>query len=73
MLNHYPVHMRNAAQRWFKIHNVGQSPCRRSCHAMASDGTHVFVLGGNLMDARADNIYVFDTSMYVRQFIWTAF
>jgi hypothetical protein len=61
--------MRNAAQQWFKFHNVGQSPYRRSCHAMASDGTHVFVLGGNSLYAQVDDIsfiHVFDTSMYVR-------
>jgi hypothetical protein len=69
MLNHYLVHMRNAAQRWFKFHNVGQSPHRRSGHAMVSDGTHVFMLGGSSADAQADDIsfiHVFDTSMYVR-------
>ena len=68
MLNHYPVHMGNAAQRWFKFHNVGPSPHRRSYHAMASDGTHVFVLGGLSRDAQGDmsSIHVFDTSMYVR-------
>jgi hypothetical protein len=68
MLNHYLVHMRNAAQRWFKFHNVGQSPHRRSGHAMASDGTHVFVLGGNSV-AQVDDlslIHVFNTSMYLR-------
>jgi hypothetical protein len=32
---------------------------------MASDGTHVFVLGGNSTEALVDDIYVFDTSMYV--------
>jgi hypothetical protein len=35
---------------------------------MASDGTHVFVLGGCSKDARVDEIsliHVFDTSMYV--------
>ena len=69
MLNCYLVHKRNAAQRWFKLHNVGPSPYRRSCHTMASDGTRVFVLGGYLKGARADEIsliHVFDTSMYFR-------
>ena len=59
--------MRNAAQRWFKCHNVGPSPHRRSHHAMASDGTRVFVLGGFSKGARVDElslIHVFDTSMY---------
>ena len=61
--------MRNAAQRWFKFHNVGPSPRGRAAHAMASDGTRVFVLGGYSKGARVDEmslIHVFDTSMYVR-------
>jgi hypothetical protein len=69
VLNRYLVHMRNAAQRWFKFHNVGQRPRKRSHHAMASDGTRVFVLGGYSMGARLDEISlirVFDTSMYFR-------
>jgi hypothetical protein len=68
VLNRYLVHMRNAAQRWFKFHNVGTRPRRRSAHAIASDGTRVFVLGGCSKDARVDEIlvHVFDTSMYVR-------
>ena len=68
MLNRYHVHMRNAAQRWFKFPNRGTSPCNRKDHTMASDGTRVFVLGG-CSPARADDlslIHVFDTSMYVR-------
>ena len=45
---------------------------------MASDGTRVFVLGGNSNDGDVDEtslIHVFDTSMYVSfcHFIWTAF
>jgi hypothetical protein len=69
MLNRYLVHMRNAAQRWFKFQNMGSSPAGRSYHAMASDGTRVFVLGGYSAGARADEIsliHVFDTSMCVR-------
>ena len=69
MLNRYLVHIRNVAHRWFKFHNVGPSPHGRSAHTMASDGTHVFVLGGHLNGAQADEvsiIHVFDTSMYVR-------
>jgi hypothetical protein len=60
--------MRNAAQRWFNFHNVGQSPHRRSYHAMASDGTRVFVLGGYPASAHSDeiSIHLFDTSMYFR-------
>jgi hypothetical protein len=67
VLNRYLVYMRNAAQRWIKFDNVGSSPHRRSAHAMASDGTRVFLLGGNSKGARADeisSIHVFDTSMY---------
>jgi hypothetical protein len=69
VLNRYLVHMRDAAQRWFKFDNVGQSPHKRSSHAMASDGTRVFVLGGYSGRAWSDKIsliYVFDTSMYFR-------
>ena len=70
MLNRYLVHMRNAAQRWFKISNLGKSPRKRGYHTMASDGTRVFVLGGGSADARADElIHVFDTSMYFRSVI----
>ena len=75
MLNRYLVHMRNAAQLWFKFDNVGQSPHKRSVQAMASDGTRVFVLGGNLKGARADEISLihgFDTSMYFRFVISSA-
>ena len=60
--------MRNAAQRWFKFHNEGLSPHRRANHAMASDGTRVFVLEGYSKRSRSDEtslIHVFDTSMYV--------
>ena len=59
--------MRNIAQRWFKFQNVGPSPHKRTYHAMGSDGTRVFVLGGYLKGARADDlshIHFFDTSMY---------
>jgi hypothetical protein len=64
--------MRIAAQRWFKFHNEGRSPHRRSAHAMASDGTRVFVLGGYSKGARSDEIsliHVFDTSMYFRSVV----
>jgi hypothetical protein len=70
MLDRYLVHMRNAAQRWFKFHNVGPIPHGRTRHVMASDGTRVFVLGGSYSKgARGDMmsfVHVFDTSMYVR-------
>jgi hypothetical protein len=65
MSNRYLVHMRNTAQRWFKFHNVGQSPQDRSGHAMASDGTRIFVVGGCSNGADDTSlIHVFDTSMY---------
>ena len=72
MLNHYVVHMRYAAQRWFKLDNVGPSPHGRSNHTMASDGTRVFVLGGYSKCAQSNEIsliHVFDTSMYFRSVI----
>src|SRR5882757_10918452 len=68
-LNRYIVHMRNAAQRWFNLHNVRPSPHRRSAHTMASDGTRIFVLGGYLQGAQSYDksvVHVFDTSMYFR-------
>jgi hypothetical protein len=73
-LNRYLVHIRNAALRWFKIRNEGTSPHRRSAHAMASDGTRVFVLGGLSRGAGSEDIslipiHVFDTSMYFRSVI----
>ena len=67
VLNRYLVHMQNAAQRWFRFHNVGQSPLKRSYHAMVSVGTRVFVLGGNSgsrLPDEASLVHVFDTSMY---------
>jgi hypothetical protein len=39
-------HIPHPAQRWFIIQNKGPSPSARYGHAMASDGTRVFVLGG---------------------------
>ena len=69
-VNCYPVHMRNAAQRWSKIHNVGPSPRIRYKHTVASDGTRVFVLGGYSEGAWGDElIHVFDTSMYFRSLL----
>ena len=59
--------MWNIARQWFKFHNEGSSPLRRSLHAMASDGTRIFVLGGYSPRAPNDKIrliHVFDTSMY---------
>src|SRR6266852_8982181 len=71
MLNHYLVHVRFAAQRWFKFRNMGSSPPERSCHVMASDGTRIFVLGGSSDIARDKKslIYIFDTSMYFHSVI----
>ena len=66
MLNYHLIHLQNSALRWFKFHNAGPSPHGRSAHAMASDGTRVFVLGGYSKGARSDEIsliHVFDTSM----------
>ncbi|KAI0283573.1 hypothetical protein BGY98DRAFT_1166476 [Russula aff. rugulosa BPL654] len=54
-----------STQRWFKFHNEGLSPHRRANHAMASDGTRVFVLGGYSKRSRSDEtslIHVFDTT-----------
>ena len=73
MLDCHLVHIQNAAQRWFKLHNEGPSPHGRSAHTMASDGTRVFVLGGYSNGARADeisHIHVFDTSMCVHLSIY---
>ena len=67
MLNRYLVQVRNAALQWFKFHNIGPSPHGRSSHAMASDGTRVFVLGGYSEGAGVDEtflIHVFDTSTH---------
>src|SRR6266852_3142870 len=72
MLNRYLIHMLNAARRWFKFENMGPSPLGRSYHAMVSDGTRVFVLGGHSAGVRADGISLihgFDTSMYFRYVI----
>jgi hypothetical protein len=61
--------MGNAAQRWFKFDNVGPRPHGRMAHAMASDGTCIYVVGGFSGGAQVDEIsliHFFDTSMYVR-------
>lgn len=54
------------AQRWFMFQNMGPSPTGRSGHAMASNGTRVFVLGGESSAGTATEeaalIYVLDTS-----------
>ncbi|KAF8499880.1 hypothetical protein F5888DRAFT_1611052 [Russula emetica] len=57
-------------QRWTAFQDVGSSPSGRFGHAMACDGTRVFVLGGELSpgaQAEVDEaklIHVLDTSMY---------
>ena len=50
-----------------QIYNEGSCPLRRTGHAMASDMTRVFVLGGFSPSARSDKIsliHVFGTSIY---------
>jgi hypothetical protein len=42
------IHIRHPAQQWFTIQKMGQSLSRRSGHAMVSNGTWLFVLGGLL-------------------------
>ena len=67
VLNRYFVHIRDAARRWYKFHNVGPSPGRRAYHAMVSVETRVFVLGAYIGSALPDEvslIHVFDTSVY---------
>ncbi|KAF8499863.1 hypothetical protein F5888DRAFT_1611199 [Russula emetica] len=59
-----------STQRWTAFQDIGPSPCRRQAHAMACDGTRVFVLGGELSPFaqvevdEAKLIHVLDTSMY---------
>jgi hypothetical protein len=54
--------------------NVGPSPSGRSGHAMALNGTRVFVLGGeSSVGTRPDEsalIHVLDTSTYVILFFF---
>jgi hypothetical protein len=60
------VHIRHPARRWFRFQNMGPSP--RLCHTMASEGTRVFVIGGNSSaGARGDEstlIHVLETSTF---------
>ena len=59
--NEYP------AQRWTVFQDIGQSPSARGSHAMACDGTRVFVLGGELSPGPVDEakpIHVLYTGMY---------
>ncbi|KAI0275149.1 hypothetical protein BC834DRAFT_965581 [Gloeopeniophorella convolvens] len=54
-----------SSQRWFMFQNMGPSPSGRSGHAMASNGTRIFVLGGESSAAtQADEsalIHILDT------------
>ncbi|KAF8499855.1 hypothetical protein F5888DRAFT_1888794 [Russula emetica] len=54
-------------QRWTAFQDIGPSLSGRSCHAMACDGTRVFVLGGTLSrGAQVDEaklIHVLDTTV----------
>ncbi|KAI0283596.1 hypothetical protein BGY98DRAFT_682331 [Russula aff. rugulosa BPL654] len=54
-----------STQRWTSFQDIGPSPSARSSHAMACDGTRVFVLGGKLSaGAQVDDakpIHVLDT------------
>ncbi|KAF8499883.1 hypothetical protein F5888DRAFT_117731 [Russula emetica] len=52
-----------STQRWTMFQDISPSPSGRSYHAMACDGTRVFVLGGKLSH-EAKLIHVLDTSMY---------
>jgi hypothetical protein len=61
------VHIQYPAQRWIAFEVIGPSPSGRYGHAMACDGTRVFVLGGDLPPGvQADEtklIHVLDTSL----------
>jgi len=76
--SHVLVHIEYSAQRWIAFQDMGPSPSGRWAHAMGSDGTRVFVLGGILLaGTQADEaklIHVLETSMYSLfcHFIWTA-
>jgi hypothetical protein len=65
---HALIHIQYPAQRWTSFQGIGPSPSARFGHAMACDGTRVFVLGGKLSPgAQVDDakpIHVLDTSMY---------
>jgi len=62
------VHAQYPAQRWSAFQDIGPSPSVRYRHAMASDGTRVFVLGGGLSPGvpvhEAKPIHVLDTRTY---------
>ncbi|KAF8499852.1 hypothetical protein F5888DRAFT_1610700 [Russula emetica] len=58
-----------STQRWTVFQDIGPSPSGRFRHAMACDGTRVFVVGGKFSPgAQVDEaklIHVLDTSMYL--------
>jgi hypothetical protein len=65
---HALIHIQYPAQRWTAFQDIGPSPCGRYGHAMACDGTRVFVLGGALSPGTQVNeaklIHVLDTSKH---------
>ena len=65
---HALVHIHYPAQQWSTFQDIGPGPGERGAHAMASDGTRVFLLGGNLSPGaqvdKAKPIHVLDTSTY---------
>ncbi|KAF8494152.1 hypothetical protein F5888DRAFT_674406 [Russula emetica] len=58
-----------STQRWTAFQDIGPSPCGRRAHAMAGDGTRVFVLGGDLSPGalvdEAKLIHVLDTKLLI--------
>ncbi|KAI0283586.1 hypothetical protein BGY98DRAFT_1093694 [Russula aff. rugulosa BPL654] len=58
-----------STQRWTSFQDIGPSPSTRFGHAMACDGTRVFVLGGRLSaGAQVDDakpIHVLDTKLLI--------
>jgi hypothetical protein len=74
MLNIYLIHMRNAAQRWFKFHNAGPRPRRRVYMPWLLTGHVSLCLDSEDFSKGAQSdeislIHVFDTSMYFRSVI----
>ncbi|KAI0283592.1 hypothetical protein BGY98DRAFT_1183841 [Russula aff. rugulosa BPL654] len=58
-----------STQRWTSFQDIGPSPNARTNHAMACDGTRVFVLGGRLSPgAQVDDakpIHILDTKLLI--------
>ena len=69
---HVPVYIQNPAQRWIAFQDIGPSPSGRFRHAIACDGTRVFVLGGKLSPGAQEDetklIHILDTSMLIAFF-----